>query len=289
MAHNLFIAKGDPQRPKWEWRLAGGRGKLAESRGKMTPARSENDERTHSRIRVWRNLLWRTRPASLQNEVAAFEREIALAVASGVAERQAVEQVYRQLRDRTIEQLVQRSPAPSGRKVRNLLETCLPREPITSGPDFHCDAGLGGLAKLLRAAGYDAAFWPGIDDDRLLDKSLASAAILLTNDTLLVGRGVIRDGVVPALLVPITMRKSEQFAHVVGRLELPLAAPRCMSCGGRLQPVDKQTVRDRIPPRTWPWRDDYYVCERCQKLFWEGTHWQKIRQHLAAATRQADP
>lgn len=248
-------------------------------------SRSSNDQQTRSRARVFRNVLWRTRPADLQTRVAALEREVERRVETGLTESQAFAQVYRPLRDQTIDELVHRAGANHRRKIRNLLENYLPREPITDGPDFHCDAGLGGLAKLLRAAGYDAAFWPGIDDDRLLDKSLDSAAILLTNDTLLAGRGVIQRGVVPALLVPITLRKSQQFSQVVDQLDLPLAAPRCMSCGGRLQAVDKESVRDRIPPRTYPWRDDYYVCQRCDKLFWQGTHWQKIRQHLASVAR----
>ena len=36
---------------------------------------------------------------------------------------------------------------------------------------FFCDAGLGGLARWLRAAGYDAAWETGINDDVLTDNS----------------------------------------------------------------------------------------------------------------------
>ncbi|NIP86930.1 MAG: hypothetical protein GTO03_15740, partial [Planctomycetales bacterium] len=195
--------------------------------------------------RVFRHLLWRTQTADLQQAVAALQGEVARGMQRGASRSQAFAEVYRELREETVQRLIRRAGRSGGRKVRDLLESYLPHKPMTAGPDFHCDAGLGGLAKLLRAAGYDAAFWPGIDDDRLLEMCLDSAAILLTNDTLLVGRGVIQLGVIPALLVPITMRKSEQFAEVVGRLDLPLAAPRCMSCGGALRPVDKQAVRDR--------------------------------------------
>ena len=35
-------------------------------------------------------------------------------------------------------------------------------------PLFFCDAGLGGLARWLRAAGHDAKWQPDIDDDELL-------------------------------------------------------------------------------------------------------------------------
>jgi uncharacterized protein with PIN domain len=80
--------------------------------------------------------------------------------------------------------------------------------------------------------------------------------------------------------VPVSLGKREQFAYVRDALELPLKTARCMACGGRLSPVDKASVRERIPPRTYPWLDDYFLCQRCHRLFWEGTHWQRIKVTL---------
>ena len=56
-----------------------------------------------------------------------------------------------------------------------------------------------------------------------------------------------------------------------------------MACGGLLRATTKQSVRDRIPPRTALWLDDYFVCAECDQLFWKGTHWQRIRARLRAA------
>jgi uncharacterized protein with PIN domain len=53
-----------------------------------------------------------------------------------------------------------------------------------------------------------------------------------------------------------------------------------MACGGALQAVEKASVAARIPPRTARWKDDYFVCGRCGQLFWEGTHWERIRERL---------
>src|SRR5262245_41792778 len=39
---------------------------------------------------------------------------------------------------------------------------------------FFCDAGLGGLARWLRAAGYEAFWVDGIDDDVLLQEARAA-------------------------------------------------------------------------------------------------------------------
>lgn len=160
--------------------------------------------------------------------------------------------------------------------------------PPSAKPDDHepaevafvCDAGLGGLARWLRAAGYPAHWHPNIDDDELIRQARAVAAILLTTDSLLMERGVLRDGLIPAVWVPPTLKKTEQLALVLEELHLPIREPLCMSCGGQLRPVDKQAVRQRIPPRTYRWLDEYYLCTGCDKLVWHGTHWERIEQKL---------
>ena len=43
---------------------------------------------------------------------------------------------------------------------------------------FFCDAGLGGLARWLRAAGYDARWQEGIDDDHFLREARRLGATL---------------------------------------------------------------------------------------------------------------
>jgi uncharacterized protein with PIN domain len=55
-----------------------------------------------------------------------------------------------------------------------------------------------------------------------------------------------------------------------------------MNCGGKLERVEKETMRERIPPRTYLWLDEYFVCSQCGKLFWHGTHWRRIVGKLRA-------
>jgi len=53
-----------------------------------------------------------------------------------------------------------------------------------------------------------------------------------------------------------------------------------MACGGELERVSKESVRERIPPKTYRWLDEYFVCSRCDKVFWRGTHWERITKEL---------
>ena len=145
---------------------------------------------------------------------------------------------------------------------------------------FLCDAGLGGLARWLRAAGYEADWSADIADDELVREGRQREVTVLTTDSLLMERRVFRDGEVPSVWVPPSLKPLQQLALVFEELRLAPRETRCMTCGGRLQSVDKEAVRDRIPPRTYRWLDEYFVCQRCGQLFWHGTHWQRIRAGL---------
>jgi len=152
-----------------------------------------------------------------------------------------------------------------------------------SQPLFICDAGLGGLARWLRAAGHEAYWQQDIDDDDLLQEARKLAATILTTDSMLMERRVLRDKIIPAFWLPPTLGIPEQLAAVFREFGLAATEPRCMSCGGELLRRDKESLRERIPPKTYRWLDEYFVCARCDKLFWRGTHWERIQRQLTKA------
>ena len=149
---------------------------------------------------------------------------------------------------------------------------------------FWCDAGLGGLARWLRAAGHDARWQPDIADDELLREARRIAATILTTDSLLMERRVLRDRIIPAYWLPPALGIPAQLALVFHEFGLLTGEPRCMSCGGELRTVEKEALRERIPPKTYRWLDEYFVCNRCDRLFWRGTHWTRIERQLSLAT-----
>jgi len=147
-------------------------------------------------------------------------------------------------------------------------------------PIVFCDAGLGGLARWLRAAGCDARWVQDIADAELVNQALQRGATIVTTDSLLLDRRPITRGEVRAIWVPPALTKLEQLRLVRAELDLPEIDSRCMRCGGELRLVDKEAMRDRIPPKTYRWVDEYYQCSRCGQLFWEGTHWQRVTARL---------
>src|SRR5579862_1026775 len=101
-------------------------------------------------------------------------------------------------------------------------------------PRLICDAMLGGLARWLRAAGYDTAWQPGIDDWDLIRQARREGRVLLSSDTGIFKIGIIRDGDEPNLFIPNGLDTAAQLTFTLDRLHLPLLDPRCMACGGEL-------------------------------------------------------
>ena len=220
----------------------------------------------------FRALLGQIKAGKLEQRVQRLlARARRLNAEEGISDAQALAQVSRRLQtqlDRWKNRTRRHSSSPP-------LGTAL-----STQSHFLCDAGLGGLARWLRGAGYQARWIAGIDDDELLREARRLGAILVTTDSGLMERRILRDGIIRAVWVPPCLTMVEQLEMVLRETGLPLREPRCMECGGELRRVDKEKFRERIPPRTYRWLDEYFACEDCGKLFWHGTHWQRIGAEL---------
>lgn len=144
---------------------------------------------------------------------------------------------------------------------------------------------LRGLARWLRAWGYDATWTYGIEDAELLRQARAEGRIVLTADAGILARSAVKADDPPAVAV----RNGEAPLEQLRRLRLELALRRrpirCMRCGGELQKVDKASVAGEAPPRTYAWLEEFFRCRRCGGLFWQGTHHDRIRARLADLER----
>jgi uncharacterized protein with PIN domain len=155
----------------------------------------------------------------------------------------------------------------------------------TAGPlMFACDAMLGGLARWLRAAGYDTSWKVDISDWDLIRMARSEGRMILSSDSGMFLRGVIRDGEVPALFVPRGLGIPEQLTFVLRELGLPLRESRCMGCGGVLIEISKEQAQGRVPARSFAWVDQFWECDRCRRVFWHGTHWPRIMKQLQGAS-----
>jgi uncharacterized protein with PIN domain len=143
---------------------------------------------------------------------------------------------------------------------------------------FLCDAMLGGLAKWLRAAGYDTYYareGTDVSDGSLTAKALEEGRVLLTSDGGFLERKPVRDGRVGFLRVP-HLPLEEQLRLVVGHFVLTRRQSRCMKCNGELGVVPPATVTGRVPQGVILDHEKFFLCRGCGRVFWHGSHWDRI-------------
>ena len=147
---------------------------------------------------------------------------------------------------------------------------------------FLCDAMLGGLAKWLRAAGYDAYYakeGTDVSDMTLTAKALEEGRVLLTSDGGFLERKAVRDGDVGLLIVP-HLPLEDQLRLVVEHFDLVRRQSRCMECNGELDVVSREAVAGRVPPGVLEDHDAFFLCRGCGRVFWHGSHWRRIGDRL---------
>lgn len=147
-----------------------------------------------------------------------------------------------------------------------------------------CDAMAGGLARWLRLLGIDASYSPAIADQELVDHALAEKRVVVSSDHKLFERRVFTSGELAGLLLPVGLKLPDQVRFVARHFKLEPGFPRCALCNGKLQPVSRAEVADVVPARSLIWVKEFYRCQDCAHVYWEGTHWRRIgslRQELA--------
>jgi uncharacterized protein with PIN domain len=160
---------------------------------------------------------------------------------------------------------------------------CEPPPEISPDHLFLLDKTVGRLARWLRVLGYDAAWDPSASPRELLQRAREQSRILLTRDTLLVRRREVSRGVVRAVLVRHDSLV-DQLLQLREELGLrPRGDPRCMVCNGTLQTIEREAVRNRVPPYVAATETDFHYCSACDRVTWPATHWQGMRRILERA------
>jgi hypothetical protein len=162
-------------------------------------------------------------------------------------------------------------------------ETKVRPEPLRE-TRFVLDVHLGRLAALLRLAGFDALYSRNVGDAELADISASTKRILLSRDQALLKRRIVTHGYWVRSTDP-----AEQLAEVVGRFDLARTArpfSRCTVCNGAMTAATLEEVADRVPPRSRRRHDDYRRCTACGRVYWKGTHYERLQRLLDQALNQ---
>jgi uncharacterized protein with PIN domain len=153
---------------------------------------------------------------------------------------------------------------------------------------FMADAMLGRLARWLRILGYDTAYERNVADNVLIERVIEEGRWLLTRDTYLVQRRVLRGR--HTLITSDDVEGQLRQLHQDLKLDLDVnhqRGYRCADCNVVLMSISHARATPLVPPFVAQQYREFLQCPQCHRVFWPGTHWNHLHKRLAAI-KEAD-
>ncbi|MFH1457637.1 MAG: Mut7-C RNAse domain-containing protein [Candidatus Omnitrophota bacterium] len=141
---------------------------------------------------------------------------------------------------------------------------------------------LGRLAKWLRILGLDASYVVESNLSSLIIQALRDNRIILTrNHRLPESRGI-------RIVLLKAQTLKEQLQEVLKTLDISLEPAlmfsRCTICNEELAAVEKEKIKDKVPEYVYKTQEDFMSCPKCNRTYWQGTHWGNVAQTLKKIT-----
>lgn len=146
-------------------------------------------------------------------------------------------------------------------------------------PRFILDVHLGRLAAYLRLIGFDTLYRNDFGDEFIIETARIQKRIILTRDI-----GLLKDSRVTHGAFLYTTRPLKQLREIIDRFQLENRIrpwTRCMKCNGEIEPLrPSQIERGQAPPEVIERFDTFSRCRECQRIYWPGSHFDRLRERL---------
>lgn len=139
--------------------------------------------------------------------------------------------------------------------------------------DFLVDRMLGKTAKWLRLMGVDAKYAPEGPDKEILEIAENEGRVMITRDKEMADNdGVFLVPKKPAnKIIPLILEKYDVDIKPMSR---------CSKCNSAVEEVERAEVEGSVPKGVLAWCNDYWRCTGCGKVYWKGTHWDRIMDEI---------
>ncbi len=145
---------------------------------------------------------------------------------------------------------------------------------------FIADVNVGKLAKLMRILGFDTAYENGWSDSDIAEKGFKEQRIVLTKDRDLLKRKIISYGRLVRSIKP--WDQLAEIVHLFGLENRISPFSRCPLCNITLASVRKEEIIQDLEPLTRIFFNEFKRCPGCKKVYWAGTHHERILEGITA-------
>ncbi len=146
---------------------------------------------------------------------------------------------------------------------------------------FVLDVHLGKLARILRLLGFDTLYRTDYDDAEIIRIAIEENRIILTRDRRMLHARWLH-----------STNSEQQAREVLERFDLSRQIRRflrCPTCNGLIEAVDKKSVFDQLEPLTQKYYTEFFQCTDCRKIYWKGSHYDRIIDKLDTIAQSANP
>ena len=155
--------------------------------------------------------------------------------------------------------------------------------------NFIVDGMLGKLTRWLRMMGHNVKYSNKTDDPELLAIAKKENRVLLTRDFALYQQAMAKS--IGAYYVEGNT-EPERLAELAQRfniaLTIDLENSRCPRCNTKLNIVDKTEITAKVEKNTLLYYNEFWLCPSCNRVYWQGAHWTKIRATLKEAQEKLE-
>jgi len=147
---------------------------------------------------------------------------------------------------------------------------------------FLVDAMLGNIAKKLRLLGFDSEFVSEIDDSKLIEKAKNENRTIISRDRNLIDRA--KKNEISSVYIT-TENEIEQFLEILETTHLQFDeisgdSARCTKCNSPTSQINKLEIENKIPQGVLEYHDKFWKCDRCNQIYWEGTHIKNLQEFV---------
>ncbi len=138
---------------------------------------------------------------------------------------------------------------------------------------FLCNGMLGKLCKYLRMCGIDTAY--SNEGVKAYLEARREGRIFLTRNSKLEGK----EGVFFLQTEETSLQIKTVIRHFSLKDRLNFFS-RCLRCNEPLEAITKEGIKGIIPYYTYQNFAEFVRCPRCQRIYWRGSHYEKMLQEL---------
>jgi len=150
-------------------------------------------------------------------------------------------------------------------------------------PKFLLAENLNRLARYLRMLGYDAAVYKKISFSNRIRLVNKDKRVYLTRS-----KKEAKSNIKFArkqIISEIIWEQLQELQDYISYSEKHLFS-RCLECNKKLYSIEKEKIKALVPDFIYAEHDNFYLCRKCGRIYWLGSHSQEMEKTLKKFTKK---